>query len=301
MTKKTALTWICMMACIITFNIIPLQAQMNEAYDMAGKMVRSKLEKEDAENIKILDDLNEADIIVVGGTYDHIHQVLQSMHIPFMSISQSQLLKAELKPFHTVFVNCASSFPAEGAHKLARFVKSGGQLITTDWALKNVIEVAFPNTVAYNKKPTQDDVVKITLNDTDDPAVASFIEEKTDPVWWLEGSSYPIKVLDKEKVKVLVKSQELKDKYGEEAVIVRFQHGKGRVYHMISHFYLQRTEAKVAQQSLEAEEYLKEMDADEDLLKDAEKNKVSYGEMQSANRSADFVTRVIINQAKKKK
>ncbi|MDX2303217.1 MAG: hypothetical protein NW226_10475 [Microscillaceae bacterium] len=297
MIKKTALVGIALLAILTN---LPLLAQMNKAYDLAGKMVRSKLEQEDAQNIKILDNLNEADIIVVSGTYDHIHQVLESMHIPYLSISQEQVLQAELKPFHTVFVNCASSFPAEAAHKLAAFVQSGGQLITTDWALKNVLEVAFPHTVAYNNKPTQDEVVKITVHDTTDHAVASFVEEKTDPVWWLEGSSYPIQILDKERVKVLVKSQELKDKYGEEAVIVRFEYGKGRVYHMISHFYLQRTEAKVAKQALEAEEYLKEMNASEDVLKDAEKNQVTYGEMQSANRSADFVTRVIIHQAKKK-
>ena len=42
-------------------------------------------------------------------------------------------------------------------------------------------------------------------------AWAGFIDQEKDaaPVWWLEGCSYPIQVLDKERVKVLVRSDEL--------------------------------------------------------------------------------------------
>ena len=40
------------------------------------------------------------------------------------------------------------------------------------------------------------------------------------------------------KVEILVKSKELEDKYGESSVFVSFDYGKGKVYHMISHFYL---------------------------------------------------------------
>ena len=71
-----------------------------------------------------------------------------------------------------------------------------------------------------------------------------FIDQEKDaaPVWWLEGSSYPIEILDKRRVKVLVRSDDLKKRYKHDPVIVRFDWGKGTVYHMISHFYLQRSE-----------------------------------------------------------
>ena len=78
-----------------------------------------------------------------------------------------------------------------------------------------------------------------------------FLDQEKDaaPVWWLESSSYPIEVLDKRRVKVLVRSDDLKKRYKHDPVIVRFEWGKGTVYHMISHFYLQRSETRTKKQS----------------------------------------------------
>ncbi len=276
---------------------------MKKAYELANDLVRERLAHEDAENIHILDDLKKHDVIVINGTYDHIHLVLESLKIPFISLNHDQqLAQAEFSPEQTVFVNCASNFPAEVARKLATFVHQGGQLITTDWALKNVLEVAFPGVVAYNGKPTADEVVRIEALDRLDPVIAGFLDEKADPVWWLEGSSYPIKILDQDKVKILIRSKELKEKYGEEAVIIRFEHGEGVVYHMISHFYLQRTETRDKKQQTSAGAYFKDKGASMDAMQKAEsESDVSYGEVQSANTSADFVSRSIIAQKKRRK
>ena len=49
-------------------------------------------------------------------------------------------------------------------------------------------------------------------------------------------------------MKVLVRSDELKRRYKHDAVIVSFEWGKGVVYHMISHFYLQRSETRTKKQ-----------------------------------------------------
>lgn len=287
--------------CTVLFILISTltHAQMDQAYKLANEMVREKLQRECRGNIKILDELKKNDVIVVNGTYDHIHMVLESLGIPFASIDHNDLMKVTLEPHQTVFVNCASSFPEEAARKLATFVSQGGQLITTDWALKNVIEVAFPNTIAFNNKPTADEVVRIEVIDKQDSVVSGFLDEKADPVWWLEGSSYPIQVLNKDKVKVLIRSKELKEKYGEEPVVVRFEHGEGTVYHMISHFYLQRTETRDAKQNLAATEYFKDKGASEEAVNKAARSGVTYGEIQSANTSADFVSRIIIKQRKK--
>jgi len=45
-------------------------------------------------------------------------------------------------------------------------------------------------------------------------------------------------VLDKERVRVLASSKEMEQKYGHPAIVVAFEVGKGKVYHMTSHFYL---------------------------------------------------------------
>lgn len=284
---------------LLLMTLNQLHAQMEEAYELANEMVREKLNREDRTNIRILDDLTKNDIIVVNGTYDHISQVLTSLKIPFAEIDQNQLMQADLKPHQTIFVNCASGFMPEAARKLATFVEAGGQLITTDWALRNVIEVAFPNTIAYNDKATADEVVRVEVVDKKDSVVLGFLDEKADPVWWLEGSSYPIKVLDKERVKILIRSKELKEKYGEEAVVVRFEHGKGTVYHMLSHLYLQRTETRDKRQEASASEYFSDKGASEETKLKAAGSTVTYGQVQSANTTSDFVSRIIIKQKRK--
>jgi hypothetical protein len=279
----------------------PPTSSMGKAYQISGDMVKDRLHTEDGDNKRLIDDISSTDLVVIDGTYDHIHLVLSYLKLPFVRLNHQQLLTAELKPHQTVFVNCASSFPVEGARKLATFVAHGGQLITTDWALEKVLEPAFPGVVEYNRKPTADEVVRIEVIDKEDPVIKGFLDEETAPVWWLEGSSYPIRVLDKDKVKVLIKSKELKDKYGEDAVLIKFEHGKGVVYHMISHFYLQRTETKDAVQGQSAAGYMstKNISADKAAVLQEEAANLNYGEVQSANTSAEFIMRAVVEQKKR--
>ena len=49
---------------------------------------------------------------------------------------------------------------------------------------------------------------------------------------------------------MLVRSDELKRRYKHDAVIIAFEWGKGIVYHMISHFYLQRSETRTKKQGV---------------------------------------------------
>ena len=91
----------------------------------------------------------------------------QAIGIPFAHIDPSALLRMELSPESTIYVNCPSSFPREAALKLAKFVEEGGQLITTDWALKHVLEAAFPGTVKVAGS-TGDEVVAVEIVDKED-------------------------------------------------------------------------------------------------------------------------------------
>lgn len=274
---------------------------MKDAYDVSGYMVKERLKSEDKNNTQIIDRISKNDLVVIDGTYDHMHLVLNALKLPYIRITQEQLKNVKLEPHQTVFVNCASGFPPERARQLASFVSQGGQLITTDWALQNVLEIGFPGYVSYNKRATSDEVVRIEVMDKDDSVIKGFLDEETAPVWWLEGSSYPIKVLNKEKVKVLIKSKELKDKYGEEAVLIRFNHGKGTVYHMISHFYLQRTETKDSRQTMNSNAYITSkgisITDESEVKKQAEK--LDYGTVQSANTSSEFIMRAVVKQKNK--
>ena len=281
------------------------QKQMQKAYALANQLVRDRRAKEDKEDLAALESIDPADILVINGTYDHMHLVLQHLQIPHEAVSQEQLLHKPLQPHQTEFVNCASSFPEVAARQLAGFVAAGGLLITTDWALKNVLEVGFPGFVQYNGKPTADEVVRIELLDRSDEVLSGFLDEGSDPVWWLEGSSYPIQVLNTKEVRVLMRSKELGARYGEEAVIVRFPYGKGMVYHLISHFYLQRTETREAGKGLSADGYATAKGAAPATVKAYAKMaadaSVDFASVQSASTSAEFVSRLAIKQKMRKK
>ncbi|MDP7266314.1 MAG: hypothetical protein QGH39_12235 [Candidatus Thermoplasmatota archaeon] len=222
----------------------PGEAKMKASYKAGAFFTMLKMEKKDPESAKALKEVTEADVVVVDGTYDHAHLVLELAGIPFVRINTANMDTIKLRPDQTLFINCPGQVSDMAIRKIVTFVNGGGLLITTDWALKHVIERAFPKTMKYNQKPTQDEVVRINVLDPENPILDGFLEEGMDPLWWLEGSSYPIVVQDKKKVNVLVESKELEGKYGEAPVICEFSWGEGRVVHMISHFYLQRSETR---------------------------------------------------------
>ena len=289
-------------------NNTPGAKEMDAAYKVSKQLVRERMERENPEDVEILDSITESDIVCVRGTYDHIHLVLNAIGVPFAHITPEQLLRMDLKPEQTVYVNCPSSFPAEAARKLSGFVEAGGMLITTDWALKHVIEVAFPNTVRYNGRASGDEVVSVEIVDKNDDILKGFIDQEKDaaPVWWLEGASYPIKILNKAKVKVLVRSDELKRKYGADPVIISFEWGKGIVYHMISHFYLQRSETRTQKQATGASAYAKSQNVSITTMNMFEEMEqmnpqLNYGVIQSAATSSEFVSRALVKQKKRNK
>ena len=123
---------------------------------------------------------------------------------PFTIINPKDLDHVELRPDQIIFINCPGKIKGQGLRKLTTFVNEGGFLFTTDWALKYILEKAFPGYVEYNERPTADEVVRVEVLENEDPFLKSILGPKDDPQWWLEGSSYPIRILDKEKVIVLV-------------------------------------------------------------------------------------------------
>lgn len=234
------------------------KSKMNRAYRIAEELVKDRLRTEAPEMLEELESIEEADILVVRGVHDHIQQVLSLSGTCFALVEPGEIGRADLRVDHVMFVNCGAKFDRRGIGRIRTFVEGGGFLFTTDWALRDVLEPAFPGFVEYNERPTEDDVVRVTIHHRDDPLFATLIGPDDDPQWWLEGSSYPIRVLDEDAVDVIISSRELGRKYGEPAVFVTFEVGEGRIYHMISHFYLQRSETRTARHGLTSVSYLDE-------------------------------------------
>ncbi|CAF4653507.1 unnamed protein product [Rotaria sp. Silwood1] len=270
---------------------------MQKAYSIGGAIALERLSQQDQTTIK---NMREDAVIVVPGTYDHIDQVLTKLNLKFTTVQQYELMNYPLKTYQTVYINCASNFPREAAYRLREFVEKGLHIITTDWALRNVLQVAFSDFVTHNGKSTHDEVVGIEVVDPNHAFVNGFILAAThaEPQWWLETGSHPIEIVDKKRVKVLIRSQALYDKYQSDAVIVTFDCGQGNVTHMISHFYLQRSDTPNARHKMSAQQYAQDIKASDNITKLISKDgqNLNYAQIQSSATSAQFIYNLVSNR-----
>ena len=246
--------------------------------------------------------MKESDVIIVTGSYDHGQVIFELVGIPYSVVGPEDVAGLDLRDDQILFINCPGNIEGRGLEKIKSFVNNGGMLVTTDWALKNVLEPIFPNTVRYNGQATADDVVRIVFEPVDDAFLKGLLDPKDEPLWWLEGSSYPIEILDKEKIKVLVSSKEMKEKYGESPIVITFEEGEGKVYHMVSHLYLQRTETRTKRQAMAGTGYVaqKGMSLDDFAPEEAEEfSKVQVGEVEAAYTSARSIANMVLEQKKR--
>ena len=235
-----------------------IKNKMSTAYRVAQEMIKDKLKDVNEDMAAEFEELGQSDVIVSIGVHDYIEQVFNGIGLKHNLINTQQFEKIDLDPDKIIFINCPGNVTSKGLRNLVTFVEKGGFLFTTDWALRHVIEPGFPGYIKYNNRPTNDEVVRVDILAEEDPFLQSLIGPNDDPQWWLEGSSYPIEILNHKEVDILIKSKEIEKKYGESAVFVTFDYGKGKVYHMISHFYLQRAETRTARHAKSGAEYANE-------------------------------------------
>lgn len=164
-----------------------------------------------------------------------------------------------------------------------------------------MVEPAFPGVLAFSRRPTPDDVVRIEVRDRDNIYLQGVLDGQDDPQWWLEGSSYPITVVDAGRVRVLITSRELQEKYGEAPVAVWFRWGEGDVFHMISHYYLQRTELRTQRHASPAAGYFAEkgVAATADMVADLDD--LTLADVESAKPSAAFMANVITEKKRRQR
>ena len=265
----------------------------NNAYKFAASIVKEEMRRDAPLTAEALTEIIESDLVVVGGCYDHVERVLSALEVPFKKVSDQQLNDLKLNPEQLLIINCPGNLPEFSLRQVAKFVESGGTLFTTDWALRNVIEQAFPGVIEYNDTPTGDDVVRIQVLDSQSPYLQGVLDVDDDPQWWLEGSSYPIRILDKEKVRVLITSKELGEKYGEEAVAVVFKHGDGEVFHMISHYYLQRSDLRSERHEMSAAEYANSKNVPITPSMRDQADDLTLGVVEAAGSSARFMANIL--------
>ena len=264
-------------------------ARRERAYQAGARVARERMGAEAPADVEALSAVEASDIIVVRGVYDHVEVVLAALDLPHQAVDPEDLWTLSLGPEQLLVVNCPGQVDRRSIVQIREFVGGGGSLFTTDWALRHVVEAAFPGVLAYNERPTADDVVRMEVVDGDNRFLQGVMEPGDDPQWWLEGSSYPIRILDPGRVRVLLASRQLAEQWGESPVAVVFTHGDGEVLHMISHYYLQRTEARNARHRADASAYA----AEKGVAAAADLDGLTLGEVESASTSARLFANVV--------
>ena len=135
-----------------------VSANMQSAYLLSTKVMDAALSLEEKIKIKQL----EGRILITPGQYDHVENVLNPAGVPYKLVNNT----VNLDPSQIVLVNCpGNNFNFRYKNKsnldaLKQFVSDGGYLVTTDWALENVIMSGFPGYITRGRKNTADDLVR---------------------------------------------------------------------------------------------------------------------------------------------
>jgi hypothetical protein len=232
---------------------------MDQAYRVAGRAVRERIRAERPSDARELDGVTAPEVAVVTGQYDHIERVLHATAVPFTRVAPDRAASLDWDRLQVLLVSCPGMIEPRARERIAPWVRRGGYLLTTDWALKHLVEPAFPGVLRHNGAQTADTVVRIEGGDAvDDPLISGFLENGRQPLWWLESASYPIEVLDPARVRVLVRSGEVGRSWGADPVVVTFEEGHGTVVHMLSHLYLQRSDVRTTRDAQPAAAYMAE-------------------------------------------
>jgi hypothetical protein len=209
-------------------------ADMTKAYRLAALAVRQRFAEQHPGHLETLNRIRNGEVAAYAGSYDQVERVLGVLGVPVEMDRNSKRSRARM-----IFANCSGTCKRDLPRELARQVRDGAWLASSDWALRHIVEPAFPGMVRWTKGTTGMEVVSV------EPYLDSLWNEVVvlgaDPQWWLEGSSYPIEVLSPERVRVEAASHDLLARYGAPVVAVQFPWGQGNVFQVISHFWGKNT------------------------------------------------------------
>jgi hypothetical protein len=216
-----------------------------------AEIVRAQIGVGDGTRGKSLDELAKTDLLVVDGAFDHVGRVLGALRMPYLLVRPWDLAASDapaLGQHKVIFWNCGEGLPPDKAARVARRIRSyvadGGYLFTTDWAVGNLLADAFPGmvTTLSNAKigGLPEAVVEIQPTEAgrDHPLLEGVFDQGVSGRWWLEQSSFDVVVQRPEDVTVLIESPDLEKYFRRSpAVAVTFAHGRGRVLHVMGHYF----------------------------------------------------------------
>ena len=185
------------------------------------------------------------------GSFDKIGRVLESLRLPYKRKNPYEvrdLTEADFETFKVIFWNCGDPLPQDDmtavAKRLETFVRHGGYLFTTDWAIQHVLMRAFPGYVTSTGRGMSlpETIVDIepARGSSDHPLLDGVFLPDVRGRWWLEELAFDVGIGPRGRghVEPLISSKMLHDTLGVSPyVAVTFKYGRGRVLHAMGHYF----------------------------------------------------------------
>ena len=177
--------------------------------------------------------ISSGDVIDVTGHWDDAGKTLAKLGIPCTRISTGDLRNYPLDHAKVLIINCAGFVNRDCLQRIRDFVVAGGYLLTTDWALDNVVQRAFPGYIAYNHKRNG----KLEyVAEVSDPDPILFQNTVSSAHWKCETGCHLVAVQKQDAVRTIVRSRALAGEDGEGVLAATFPFGHGQVLHLVGHF-----------------------------------------------------------------
>ena len=170
---------------------------------------------------------------------DHIEQLLTRLKIAHRGTEAGKITACGIHPEAIFVSNCTGEIKDEDVEPLAWFVRTGGSLFGSCWALQETIARIHPGVV--QKATTRDQVlddVRARPCRADSPLLNGVFPPGVVPIYHLEGA-HLIDVADPERCEVLIDSPDCAERWGNGNLAAWFFSGHGVLFDSANHFDLQ--------------------------------------------------------------
>ncbi|MBX3462716.1 MAG: HEAT repeat domain-containing protein [Planctomycetes bacterium] len=179
------------------------------------------------------------DVVVFTSRGDHIEQLLQELKIAHRTTEAGRIAPSCVHPEAIFVANCTGEIAADDVIPLAWFVRTGGSLFGSCWALSQTIARLHPGVVQQARTADQVlDEVRASPVRRDSPLLNGVFPPAVVPIYHLEGA-HLIDVLDPEWCDVLIDSPDAAERWGCGNLAAWFFSGHGVLFDSANHFDLQ--------------------------------------------------------------
>lgn len=178
--------------------------------------------------------LSEISVFVLGAGKDAVEDYLNKLSIGHTMTQSGTLPEAGLHPNALFMSNCPGELQDGDVERVDWFVRSGGYLVCTCWALTRTLVRTFPGVIHADRSAQQPATVDGQAGDPSSPLLEHVIHEGTRLLYRLAG--YQIIVIDDhERFDVLVDSVEADQLWTEGILCGWFPVGHGLVLDSTAH------------------------------------------------------------------